>query len=229
MLKPIALAAMIPLGVLAFACSSEDGEQKPKNGATGGTGGSGGTGGAIGIGGSAGQIGVGGGAGSTGSGASSGSGGEIPPETADGLRMKACAGWTSEPELLPTVLQLVVDTSLSMDQTTRATNRRTKWEITQEALRVAIESLPPTTALGVLYYPNMATQGSDTPRDVSACVNTDALIPVALLGEPDSDHRRLVDQSLDRAGPNGSTPTHDAYHFGQINYLRALQGLAPIE
>jgi hypothetical protein len=218
MLKHIALAAFIPLGAALFACSSDDGDQKPK-GATGGTGG--GTGGSIGIGGSAGsQIVVGGGSG-TGSGASSGTGGgEIPDETADGLRMKACAGWTSEPELLPTVLQLVVDTSLSMDQTTNATNGRTKWEITQEALGVAIASLPATTALGVLYYPNMSTQGSDTPRDVSACVNVNALIPVELLGDAGSAHRETIDDSLDRAGPDGSTPTHDAYHYALENGLK---------
>jgi hypothetical protein len=218
MLKHIALAAFIPLGAAAFACSSGDGDEKPK-GATGGTGGS--TGGSIGIGGSAGsQIVVGGGSGS-GSGASSGTGGgEIPDETADGLRMKACAGWTSEPELLPTVLQLVVDTSLSMDQTTNATNGRTKWEITQEALGIAIAGLPATTALGILYYPNMSTQSSDTPRDVSACVNVNALIPVELLGDTGSAHRDNVQDSVDRAGPAGSTPTHDAYHYALENGLK---------
>jgi hypothetical protein len=219
MLKHITLAALIiPLGAAAFACSSEDDGDKPKNAATGGSGGSGG---GIGVGGSAGGISVSGGsAGSNGSGASSGTGGDIPEETADGLRMKACAGWTSEPELLPTVLQLVVDTSLSMDQTTNATNGRTKWEITQEALGIAIESLPATTALGVLYYPNMGTQGSDTPRDVSACVNVNALIPVALLGDAGSAQRETIADSLDRAGPDGSTPTHDAYHYALENGLK---------
>ena len=110
MLKILTLAAFVPLGLAAFACSSDD-DPKGKGGLTGG-GNAPGTGGGIGIGGGAGtsMIEVGGGA-NVGSGATSGTGGgEIPPETADGLRMKACAGWTSEPELLPTVLELVVDT-----------------------------------------------------------------------------------------------------------------------
>lgn len=222
MLKELTLVMLLPLSAAAFACSSEDGEQKSTGGATGGAGGS--TGGGIGVGGSAGGILVGGSSGSDGSGASSGTGsGEIPQETADGLRMKACAGWTSEPELLPTVLQLVVDTSLSMDQRTNATNGRTKWEITEEALRIAVDSLPATTALGVLYYPNMATQRSDTPRDVSACVNVDAMIPVDLLGDAGSAHRERIEESIDRAGPNGSTPTHDAYHYALENGLKQAE------
>jgi hypothetical protein len=217
MLKQIALAAFIPLGAAAFACSSDDAAQEPK-GATGGAGGS--VGGGIGIGGAAGGIVVGGSSGSNGTGATSGTSGEIPPETADGLRMKACAGWTSEPELLPTVLQLVVDTSRSMAESTNATNGRTKWEVTEEALRIAIDTLPATTAVGVLYYPNMATQGSDSPRDVSACVNVDAMIPVELLGDAGSNHRETIEDSIDAAGPNGSTPTHDAFHYALENGLK---------
>jgi hypothetical protein len=212
MLKYLTLAAFVPVGLAVLACGSEDEQQKPR--ASSGAGASGGTGGGIGIGGGAGTsaISVGGGA-NSGSGATSGSGGEIPPETADGLRMKACAGWTSEPELLPTVLELVVDLSLSMDQSTPATNGRSKWDITREALGVALDALPPTTALGLLYYPNMRTEGSDTPRDVSECVNIDALIPIDLLGDPGSAHRQRLDDSLDQADTNGSTPTHDAYHY----------------
>ena len=195
MLKTLTLAAFVPLALAAFACSSDD-DPKAKGGLAG-SGNTAATGGGIGIGGAAGSsmIEVGGGA-HVSSGATSGTGGgEIPEETADGLRMKACAGWTSEPELLPTVLELVVDTSQSMSQSTQATNGRSKWDITAEALGIAIDALPATTALGLLYYPNMMTQGSDTPRDVSACVNVDALIPIDLLGDDGSDHheRQLGD------------------------------------
>jgi len=223
MLKILTFAAFVPLGLAAFACSSDD-DPKGKGGLAG-AGNTAATGGGIGIGGAAGNsmIEVGGSA-NAGSGATSGTGGgEIPPETADGLRMKACAGWTSEPELLPTVLQLVVDTSQSMSQSTPATGGRNKWEITAEALGIAIDGLPPTTALGLLYYPNMTTQGSETPRDVSACVNVDALIPIDLLGDDGSAHRQRVARSIDDAGPAGSTPTHDAYHYALENGMKPAE------
>jgi len=212
--------AALPIVLALLACSAKD--QKPNKAS-----GAAGTGNA-GSGGSAGQsvIDLGGSSGTGGSGTAAASGtdsGTIPAETADGLRMKACAGWTSEPELLPTVLELVIDTSQSMSETTRGTNGMSKWVITRDALALAIDGLPATTSVGMLYYPNMMTQGSDTPRDVSACVNVDALIPVALLGGAGTQQRQRIAMSLNAAGPNGSTPTHDAYHYALENGMKRAE------
>ncbi len=213
--------AALPLLLVVLACSSKEDKSGKAAGAAG-------SGNATSSGGTAGQsvIDIGGssGTGGSGSGAAAGTdGGTIPPETADGLRMKACAGWTSEPELLPTVLQLVVNTSQSMSETTRATNGMSKWVITRDALAIAIDTLPATTSVGVLYYPNMMTQGSDTPRNVSACVNVNALIPVVLLGDAGSQQRQRISMSLNAAGPNGSTPTHDAYHYALENGMKKAE------
>ena len=214
MLKYRALAA---LALLALACGSKDNDD---DGGVNGSGASGGTGGTtiIPIGGSGGTTGVGGN-GTSGN-------GEIPPETAESLREKACTGWSNEPEVLPTALELVVDTSLSMNERPRGADD-TKWEITRDALRSALDQLPATTSLGVLYYPGKSTSAGnpeDEPRDVRECVNVDAMIPIDLLADAGSNQRQRVERSLDDAGPNGSTPTHDAYRYAYENGMAPYRG-----
>jgi hypothetical protein len=223
-MKLAALVSLVPVAVVAFACGSND-EEGAKRPATG-SGGAGGTGGAIGVGGSAGGVPIGtGGSGATGgtggSAASAGTSGEIPMETADTIRGKSCAGWSSEPELLPTVLQLVVDVSGSMSMRADSTGNRSKWDITQEALHAAVGQLPATSAVGVLYYPNRNTEDSDEPQDVSACVNTSALIPIAPLGDQNAPHRERILESIEDAESDGLTPTHNAYAYALENGLRA--------
>jgi hypothetical protein len=220
-MKLAALVSLVPVAVLGFACGSND-EEGAKSPGTG----SGGTGGAIGVGGSAGGvlIGTGGSSatgGTGGSAASAGTSGEIPMETADTIRGKSCAGWSSEPELLPTVLQLVVDVSGSMSMRADSTGNRSKWDITQEALHAAVGQLPATSAVGVLYYPNRNTEDNDEPQDVSACVNTSALIPIAPLGDQNAPHRERILESIEDAESDGLTPTHNAYAYALENGLRA--------
>lgn len=222
-------SAFLPIALIAVACgSSGDGAGDDDTPGVGGTsagtsniplGGMGtSTGGTVGSGGS----------GGSGNASSGGSSNGIPPETADSLRMKACVGWASEPELLPTVLQVVLDTSLSMDERPR-NSQDTKWEITRDALRVAIDGLPATTALGLLYYPGRSTQAGnpvDAPRDIRECVAVDEMIPIERLETAGSAHRDRLAESLDDAGPAGSTPTHDAYRYAYENGMRptTLQG-----
>jgi hypothetical protein len=214
---------LLPLVLLALACSSDEkeaGDDAAQNGGSNGAGNAG-TGSFIPIGGTSGTQGSGGSNGTSGNGS-----GEIPPETAESLRQKACTGWANEPELLPSVLELVVDTSLSMDERPSG-SRETKWEITRAALETALDSLPPTTSLGVLYYPGMETSAGepeDEPRDVSACVNVDAMIPIDLLGDAGSGQRQTVEGSLTDAGPDGSTPTHDAYRYAYENGMVPYRG-----
>jgi hypothetical protein len=155
-------------------------------------------------------------------GAASGwSGGELDEEAVQALRGAACAGESAGTEAEPAVIQLIVDVSGSMDQNAPSSNR-SRWEITRDALAHAVDNLPGTTGLGVLYYPNMGTTrsqptgtDSDPERSVEACVNTDALIPVNLLGPPGSSHRQALATSLDDASPAGGTPTYDAFEVAR--------------
>ena len=136
----------------------------------------------------------------------------------DALRHMACAGQTARTEPLPAVLMLVVDTSGSMSDQAPG-GGGSKWTITRDALKSAIDSLPASTGLGVLYFPDMNTSAStpngtatDPPRPVSACVNQGGLVPLDLLGPPGAAHRTQVMSSLDNVnGPQGGTPTDDAY------------------
>jgi hypothetical protein len=185
---------------MGVACGSDDGDGNPGDGS--------------GNGGSANAAGSGNGSGNGGDGGN-GASGSLPDGGVDALRDASCAGWNAEPENLPAVIQLVVDVSGSMNREAPGGNGDTKWEVTREALRVAMEDLPATTSVGVLYYPNMATDAGTTERPVSECVNVDEIVPIAQLGSAGSAQRELIDQSLDQAEANSQagTPTHDAYSF----------------
>ena len=112
---------------------------------------------------------------------------------------------------------LVVDVSGSM-QSNPPNGNQSKWVITRDALAVAMDSLPATTAVGIIYYPNLGNTGTGTqPRPTSACVNTNAMIPIDLLGAAGSPHRGRIAQSLQSARTGGGTPTHDAYQYAVQN------------
>jgi hypothetical protein len=135
------------------------------------------------------------------------------------IEMSACAGTAIEGENLPSVLELVVDTSLSMNDIPTGSTQ-TKWQLTQAALGTAVDSLSSLSSVGVLFFPNQKTQAgtpNDVARDVSACVNVSAMVPIGQLGALGSAQRTLLHTSLNQAGPNGSTPTHDAYRYALIN------------
>ncbi len=143
----------------------------------------------------------------------------LTPAEVDAIADSACAGWTTEGENLPAVLQLVVDVSGSMEEEAPSTNGQSKWSITHDALANAIGTLPDSVSLGVLYYPNQETPGGDTPSDVSECVNVDEMVPIDMLGT----NRATVLQSLDDANTGNYTPTHDAYRYA------LAQGLMPYQ
>jgi hypothetical protein len=58
-------------------------------------------------------------------------------------------------------------------------------------------------------------------RDVSECINTNALIPIAPLGDQSSPQRDRVLQSVEDEEPAGLTPTHNAFDYALENGLRA--------
>ncbi|HLV22631.1 MAG TPA: vWA domain-containing protein [Polyangiaceae bacterium] len=209
---------------LASGCSSDEGDGDGSGAGGNGAGNAPGTGGAGNGQGSGGVApGTGGAGASTGGGgfgALTGSGGDGPVDGGGGFGAE-CAGEVHEPENGPAVLQLVVDTSLSMNEDAPGAGNDSKWEVTRDALATAIDALSAQTSLGLMFYPNRSTGGSsNTPRDLSACVEVDGMVPIAALGEPGSTQRMLIAEALEDARPNGSTPTHDAYKYALDNSMR---------
>jgi hypothetical protein len=87
-------------------------------------------------------------------------------------------------------------------------NAATKWDITRDALKEVLGTLPEELAIGLFFYPNMPTEGSRTPRPLAACVNVDEGIAVAPLT---AQHRARLIAAVDDQEPDGWTPTHGAY------------------
>lgn len=158
--------------------------------------------------------------GSGGSAAGTFDGGHRPltPDEEQAINSSACDGWSFEPELLPAALELVVDVSSSMNQRAPGSNQ-TKWEATRDALLDAITGdedgggLPASLSVGLVFYPNRQVNVSENEQDVSACVNTDASVPIAVLGGPTAGHRTRIREAIQDVELNQSTPTHDAYRY----------------
>jgi len=140
------------------------------------------------------------------------------------LKGSSCAGWAHEGENLPAILDFVVDVSGSMGLTAPTTGNRSKWAITSEALVSALDGLPGTTAVGMIFFPNKNTQKNSTgsPLPITECVNTNAMIPIDLLGAADSPQRKALAGGIGVANAAGGTPTDDAYEFElQNNMLKS--------
>jgi hypothetical protein len=139
---------------------------------------------------------------------------DIAASDLDTWTTNACTGWSSEGENSPALIDFVVDTSGSMkDPAPNTTDGRSKWAITSEALQNAIAGLPSMTGVGLLLWPNMPTVTNTDPQDISVCVNTSAMVPIAPLGPLGSDQRNNLDLALARVTPVGGTPMADAYNY----------------
>ncbi len=132
-----------------------------------------------------------------------------------------CAGWASEIESAPAKLELVVDISGSMDDTATGTTL-SKWDVTRDSLIKAIPGdgtaaypgLGSNMSVGLLYYPNMIANVSTTVQDITQCIDTEAEIPMAILGgEEVGSHRLLLRDSIGTAILGRGTPTYDAYQY----------------
>lgn len=232
MLKLRSIAFSISASALLLACSQPDDEDGVGIGGSSGglvviAGGSQGLGGTTGQGGTITIPGAGtGGANTAGVGNLPGNfeGGVVPlsEDEYKSLKTSGCTGWATEGETLPAQLELVIDVSSSMNEKAPGTNR-TKWEVTRDALLEAIPGvtgpgLPPSLAVGLLFYPNReATISRSAEQDVNACVNTGAAVPMALLGSRTAEHRMLVSERIAGVQLARSTPTHDAYEFALNN------------
>jgi von Willebrand factor type A domain len=131
----------------------------------------------------------------------------------------ACAGETAGAEVSPTVLQLIVDTSGSMDDDAPGSVRGSKWEATRSALLSAVDRMPATTAVGVVFYPDVDNGNDDNNQN--ACFDRQTDVPLQVLNDPGSQQRVQIQQAFQNQKPRGGTPTHDAYAF-------AVQGLEAV-
>lgn len=133
----------------------------------------------------------------------------------------ACAGQIAGAEVAPTVLQLVVDTSGSMDDDAPGPVRGSKWDATRRALLAAVDRMPAETAVGVVFYPDVSNSDDNNGNDPNGCFDRQADVPLAVLDAAGSQHRRQIQRAFQDQKPNGGTPTHDAYAF-------AVQGLESV-
>jgi hypothetical protein len=131
----------------------------------------------------------------------------------------ACAGETAGAEVSPTVLQLIVDTSGSMNDDAPGRVRGSKWEATRGALLAAIDKMPASTGVGVVFYPNVDNDDDDDGQN--ACFDRQTEVPLQILDDPGSPQRQQIRGALQNQNPRGGTPTHDAYAF-------AVQGLEAV-
>jgi hypothetical protein len=139
------------------------------------------------------------------------------PNAGGGLdSSQACVGREAGTELAPTIVELLVDTSLSMDDRAPGSNR-SKWLETRAVVLESIELMPGTTSIGVTFYPDVEV-GAD------ACFDEEADVAVAPLGSESSAQRRELRQAFERENPRGSTPTHDAYRYA-LDELTKVNGI----
>jgi hypothetical protein len=125
----------------------------------------------------------------------------------------ACVGETAGAEVSPTVLQLIVDTSGSMDDDAPGRVRGSKWEATRSALLSAIDKMPASAAVGVVFYPDVENDDDDDNDDANSCFDRQTDVPLEVLSNPGSQQRGQIRGAFQSQNPRGGTPTHDAYAF----------------
>lgn len=208
--RSLAFGSLLLGASLGFACGSDDGADDGAGAGTGGhthldtgSGGNGNGNGGPRVGGSV----------------------DLSEQEVNDILNASCTGWSGEGEALPAVLQLVVDTSGSMDEDAPGSDD-SKWDVTSDALASALESLPPSVSTGMLLYPNQNTQRNSEPGDVEDCVNTDAMISIDALGQSGSEHRQQLADALANANVRSYTPTHDAFDYALEQGLVPYQGNA---
>jgi hypothetical protein len=128
----------------------------------------------------------------------------------------ACVGQEAGTELAPTIVELLVDTSLSMNEDAPGSNR-SKWVETRRVTVEAIDLMPSTTSIGLVFYP-------DVEVGAPICFDSEADIGISPLGSASSAQRRQIRLAFERESPRGSTPTHDAYRYA-LDQLSAASGV----
>jgi hypothetical protein len=150
----------------------------------------------------------------------------------DSLVNCCCQSYVFTPSPKAAVLEMIIDVSSSM--TARAANAPAgapnPWTLTKEALSAAIDRLPPEVAVGLAFYPNMATPSPPTEAGLPTdCINPVGDVPVAWLGASGSLERQAIAQALEAIQIPESgwdTPTYDAYAWGLRGLLEQRSVLA---
>lgn len=221
-------AALAGITVAAFACSSDEDDDDDSSGNTGATPGvTTGPGTSFGTGtgtDAATATNPGGGtATDPGAGTGTGTGAQVVADPSQYLAawqepyFDACQSETQIPEPYNVVLMLVVDVSGSMTQVAPGT-AMTKWDATKQALSQVVQYLPPSVAMGMVFYPNLDPQPlphTEPTEDLGECVNSDiesgAMVAPGLL---DDNQKGLLQGALNNVIVAGGTPTHSAYTVG---------------
>jgi hypothetical protein len=128
-----------------------------------------------------------------------------------------------EPEAIPSVLELVVDTSGSMNEAAPGTAFASKWTVTRGAVLDAIGGLPDEVSVGVIFYPDQDLgfgggvgflPGFFGGNNPDGCFDPSGRAPIDTLGGSGSPQRGRIERAFESQSPRGGTPTHDAYRFG---------------
>ena len=139
------------------------------------------------------------------------------PNARPGFGGDVCAGESAGAEVAPAVVQLLVDTSGSMEEDAPGPTRGSKWTVTRGAVLDAIDGMPADTALGLIFYPNV-------PPNRQPCFAQQTAVTVAPLAATGSPQREQLLAAFSDQATQGGTPTHDAYRYAvdQIEATRAI-------
>jgi hypothetical protein len=144
----------------------------------------------------------------------------LTPEEVAKIEMAECTGSSAVAKKIPTVLQLVIDTSESMDiEAPGAALGETRWDVASQAVVEAVAALPDEMAVGMQFFPTSASpmggrgMGMTDPPAPWICVDESGQTPIDFLGAAGSLHRTAIDQAIFDAELFLGTPTHDGYTF----------------
>ncbi|MBN1608609.1 MAG: VWA domain-containing protein [Polyangiaceae bacterium] len=122
-----------------------------------------------------------------------------------------CEAQSIAAEVAPAAIMLVVDTSFSMtDRDFPSTNGLSKWAATQQALREALQAMPPQYAVGLIFFPN-------TPQTTPPPCFVENLVEIAPLTD---EHLADLDDAMANHDAAGYTPTQEAWKYA-YNELQA--------
>ena len=118
-------------------------------------------------------------------------------------------------EPLSPAIEFLIDSSGSLrepwvDDTSR-------WRFVRDALIDAFSSMPPATAPGLVFFPNVQWSAGIEGEGDDFCLLTYEAAPIAELGD---QHRSELVEAVQRQPTLGATPTYDAYEYA-ISLLAA--------
>jgi Mg-chelatase subunit ChlD len=125
----------------------------------------------------------------------------------------ACAVQGARSRRSNAILQILLDRSGSMASVppNPPGETRSKLIITRDALIASLGLLPDTAAVGLSYYPALATPIECMGITGTCCVNGEQVVPIDLLGMLGGAQRTTLETTLAGATTTGDTPTYEAF------------------